>query len=379
VTGDPAPLRILHVLAPARYGGLESVVHTLANGQRAAGHDVTVVGIFSEAPRDHPFWSGMRATIGERAVPVIVPARGYLAERRAIRRLLGDEPAQILHTHGYRPDVLVAPEGRRAGAATITTVHGFGGGRWKNRTYEWLQRRAFRRFDGVVAVSAKLAGELVAAGVPQPLVHCVPNAWAPVGDAVPRETARERLLLPADVPVIGWVGRMSGAKAPDVMVDAFARVEHRDALLSFVGDGPLRSSIELGLKDVGPASRIRWHGMVPDAGRLIPAFDVLAITSRTEGTPMVLLEAMAAGVPVVATAVGGIPDVISDREAVLVESGDAPGIARAIDSILANAAAAEARAAAARARLRQDFNVARWVDRYDRIYRSCLAAGRRSR
>lgn len=366
------PLKVVHILAPARFGGLESVVHTLATGQQRAGHHVTVVGVFTGTPAGHPFWSSIDASAGLRAIPIVVSARDYVRERRAVRAILQDTAPDVLHTHGYRPDVLAAPQARREGVATVTTVHGFSGGSMKNRLYEWLQRRAFRTFDGVVAVSARLGEELVGTGVPADIVSSVPNAWSLPGAPLSRYAARQRLQLPQDVPVIGWVGRMNQAKAPDVMLEAFASVEDSRPLLSLVGDGPLRPSLELRVGREAAGSRVRWHGEVSQAGRLLPAFDALAITSRTEGTPMVLLEAMAAGVPIVTTAVGGIPAVVSSSEAVLVEPGDAQGIARALDVIVAGDPSAHERAQAARARLDRDFAVEPWVERYDEIYRSCL-------
>jgi glycosyltransferase involved in cell wall biosynthesis len=371
-----SPVRITHVVAPARFGGLETVVEALAKGQRSAGHSVTVVGVFSETPSQHPFWQSIETSPGVRAVPVVLPGRAYIAERRALRRILAETRAQVVHTHGYRPDVLTSPEGRRVGAATVTTVHGFSGGSLKNRAYEWLQRRTFRTLDGVVAVSSKLERELIASGIPDDLVWCIPNAWASPADPLPKRAARDTLGLPQGVPVIGWVGRMSRAKAPDVMLEAFACLEDQEARLSLIGDGPLRAPLELRMRNHEVARRVHWHGMVPDASRLLTAFDVLAISSWTEGTPMILLEAMAAGVPVVTTAVGGIPDVVSRTEAVLVDAGDPRGIARALGYVLAGPSEAAERADAAQVRLGRDFAVEPWVRRYEEVYRSCLSRSR---
>src|SRR5690606_13389587 len=153
--GRPS-LRIVHLLAPARYGGCESVVLTLARGQSAAGHQVTVVCSFTETPDGEPFWEQLARLPGVCAVPLVLGARQYVAERRAVRNVLRALKADVLHTHGYRSDVLASPLARAMGIATVTTVHGFTGNGFRNRAYEWLQRRAYRRFDSVVAVSAKL-------------------------------------------------------------------------------------------------------------------------------------------------------------------------------------------------------------------------------
>src|SRR6185503_10335621 len=145
-------------------------------------------------------------------------------------------------------------------------------------------------------------------GVPPDRIRLMPNAWS--GEApLPREVAREKLGLPQNGWIIGWVGRLSGEKGPDVMLRAFRRLPP-EAQLSVVGDGPLRTSLEGEARAENLGDRVRWHGSVPDAGRLMTAFDAVALSSRTEGTPMTVLEAMAAGVPVVATSVGGVPDLL---------------------------------------------------------------------
>jgi glycosyltransferase involved in cell wall biosynthesis len=363
---------IVHLLAPAAYGGLESVVLTLAAGQAALGDDVTVVGTFATPPDGQPFWDVLRGIADVRAVPLVLGGRQYRAERQAVRRTLEEVRADVLHTHGYRPDVLAAPVARSMGVGTVTTVHGFTGNGWKNRSYEWLQRRAYRRFDAVVAVSRKLGHELATVGVPERIIHCIPNAWAPVSDSLPKDEARAALGLPHDGSVVGWIGRMSPEKAPDQALEAFMALASGDAHLSFVGDGRMRAAVQARAEAEGLNGRIHWHGVVPGAGRYLEAFDALLITSWTEGTPIVLLEAMAAGVPVVTTAVGGIPDAVSDSEAVLVDAGDIGGLARGLDAILAGAPEALQRARAARRRLADSHAVEPWVRRYDDVYKSCL-------
>ncbi|MDT8342165.1 MAG: glycosyltransferase, partial [Longimicrobiales bacterium] len=260
----------------------------------------------------------------------------------------------------------------------------FTGGGARNRFYEWLQRRSFRRMDAVVAVSEALRRELEAGGVPAAHVHLVRNAWSPPADLLVRAAARAALGLPAGAtdqqPLVGWVGRMTEEKAPDVALRAFldlaGRVGPSAPHLVLVGDGRMRAALAAEAAASGAGDRVHFPGVVPDAGRLLKAFDVLILSSWTEGTPMVLLEAMAAEVPVVTTAVGGIPDVVSDAEAHLVPAGDVSGLARALEDVMTNGAAAAERAAAARRRLERDLSVEDFAHRYGEIYRACLMARR---
>jgi glycosyltransferase involved in cell wall biosynthesis len=298
---------------------------------------------------------------------ICVGAKAYGEERRIVARLMQELNADILHTHGYRPAVLHGSAARRLGIAAVATSHGFIGGGWKNRVYEYLMRRAFRSYDAVVAVSQPMFDFLRDAGVPADRLHCTPNAWSEGLPFVDRAAARDRLGIPHDAACAGFAGRVSHEKGMDVLLDALTRMAS-PPLLAVIGDGPLRTGLEQAAHDRGIAGHVRWCGAVPNAGTLMKAFDVFVLSSRTEGTPMVLLEAIAAGVPVVATAVGGIPDVVSSDEALLVPSEDPGSLADAVAHSLSDREAAAARAARAAKRLAEEYGAAEWVSRYDAVY-----------
>lgn len=364
-----APLSILHVLAPAATGGLERVVQALAGGQARRGHRVTVAPIV--AGPDHPFLDsleGMRVTVA----PIVLRGRAYRQERGAVRAIVGDVGARIVHTHGYRANVVDASAVRGPRVRIVTTVHGFAGGGWRNQLYEALQRRALRRFDAVVAVSEPQRRALVARHVPSARVHLIPNGYQSIGPALERSEARAALGLPADGYVIGWVGRLGREKGLDVLLAALGLIRDRPVTAAVIGAGRERASLEAQAAALGIAPMIRWMGLVPDAARVFRAFDVFVLSSRTEGTPIALFEAMDAGIPVVATAVGGIPAVVSTNEAMLVQSEDPVGLARALRATYDEASAAQHRVIAARHRLVEVYGVEPWLDRYDRLYASLV-------
>src|SRR5262249_54808682 len=153
-----------------------------------------------------------------------------------------------------------------------------------------------------------------------------------------RAAARSALGLDPNQFVIGWVGRMTPEKGLDVMVDAMKALVDSPVMLCAVGDGAERAPCEARAASLGVSDHIRWAGLVREAGRYFQAFDVLALSSRTEGVPMVVLEAMAAEIPLVVTAVGGIPDVVSPREAMLVPSEKPDELAGAIKRVFENRA-----------------------------------------
>ena len=371
---------VIHLTAPGSVGGLERVVHALAVGQRDLGYEVCVVAIVDPQSRqgagegerkgagDHEFVTNLSAR-GVRVLQFELPARAYLRERALIADVCREIAPDVLHTHGYRPDVIDAGVARKLGIPTVTTVHGSTGGDWKNRCYERLQRRAFRRFDAVVAVSAPLAQRLSVNGVASDRLHLIPNAYHSTGVILGRSAARRALAIPDDQFVIGYVGRLSREKGADVLLAAAGKLRDLPVAVSIIGDGRERAALQQQARSLILASRVIWHGMVPDAGRLLRAFDVFVLSSRTEGTPIVLLEAMAAGVPIVATHVGGVPDVVSSKEALLVPSEDPDSLASAIRTIHADIGAARARAARATERLHREFGHIPWVRQYETVYR----------
>ena len=365
-------LTILHLLAPAPVGGLETVVSTLAVAQRREGHTVVVAPTLSTPADGWNFAASLEQTDVALA-PLIVGRRSYFREQQLIRGLCRSRGVNIVHTHGYRSDLVGGHAGRKAGVPIVTTVHGFTGGGLKNRTYEQLQRFAFRRFDAVVAVSQLQADQLRASGVPAQRLRIVPNALAAHAAPLARAEARRALGLPADGLLAGWVGRISREKGIDVFIDALASLSDIPIHSAILGDGPERITEAARAESIAPARNI-WLGAVPDAAKYFAAFDLFVLSSRTEGLPMVMLEAMAAGVPIVATKVGGIPDLLSPREGMLVASEDPAALAAAMRVTLDDPGAATERARAAQLRQRAEFDVGPWSARYEAIYRELIAA-----
>jgi len=361
---------VLHVIAPGVVGGAERVVHALAIGRHRAGLGVRVVAVLASGADRHPFLAPLEQA-GVETIPLRVHPRAYVRERTAIADLCRRLRPDVVHTHGYHVDVVDAGAARRAGVPTVTTVHGFTGGDWKSWIYERLARRAFRRFDAVVAVSRPLARDLERGGVPAARLHMVPNA-SPANDLppLPRDQARAGLAVPNGRFHVGWVGRLTPEKGADVLLAALPLLADLPLVVSVVGEGRQRPQLQQSAASLGLGDRVRWLGNVAEAGRLFAGFDVFALSSRTEGTPIVLFEAMAARTPIVASAVGGVPDVVSPREALLIGADDPAALARAIRAVHGDPAAAADRARRANERLASEFAPGPWLEQYERIYRS---------
>lgn len=363
------PCSIMHVVSAGMVGGLETVVHALATGHADAGHTVRVVTVFDDEPAKH--FLGRFAGTGVLTESLHITGRGYGRERAAAEAVFARARPDVVHTHGLRPDVVDAPAARALGIATMTTVHGYTASSLRTRLYAYIQRSCLRSFDAVVAVSNQLARTL-AAHVDVSRLHVIPNAFIPGAALVSRAAARARLGVRDDRFLIGWIGRLSPEKGVDVAVHALAYLARAlpgaSLELAVLGEGSTRSDAQRLARHVGVAPLITWHGARPDAARLMRAFDVFVLSSRAEGTPMVLLEAMFAKTPIVATRVGGVPEMLSPDDALLVKRNDPRALAAAIQQVRANQGAAAARAEHAAEVLADRYDGQAWLDAYAALY-----------
>jgi glycosyltransferase involved in cell wall biosynthesis len=331
----------------------------------------SVATVVHSDPERHPVIRRLQED-GVPVHPVLVPHRAYVRERRAVHRLLETRRPDIVHTHGYRADLLDAGIARGLGIPTVTTIHGSSRMNWRTALYEAVQFRLLRRFQAVVAVSRPLVGDLTRAGVPPQRIHLVPNAWDGRAQLLSRAAARRALGLPLDAFVVGWVGRLIPVKGCDVFVHAVSRLRDPSVHASIVGSGPEQQRLEALVARHGLAGRVHFHGCREGAASLFRAFDVWVLSSRSEGTPMVLFEAMAAGVPIVAADVGGVADVVSQAEACVVPPEDPDTIAARLRDIRAGRLCMRDRVAAASTRLVERFSTARWIAGYVEVYRLLL-------
>ena len=367
VARSSAPMTILHITAPAAVGGLERVVEGLAGGHAALGHQVHVVAVIQPSDPE-PQMIRVLNQSGVRVHVLRISSRRYLAERAYVARICRQLRPHVVHTHGFRSDVVDGGVARRLGIATVTTVHGFTRNAGRGRLYEWLQRRSHARFDAVVAVSDAQTRDLQAAGVPASRLTVLRNAWAGSAEWLPRDEARAALGVPAGKINVGWVGRLSHEKGPDIFIEAIGRTKDNRLHASIIGGGREREALEAKVAALGIGNRVRFCGQLNDAARHFRGFDLFVMSSRTEGAPIVLFEAMAAEIPVVATAVGGVPEIAGRGEATLVAPDDPVALAAAIDDALANPERMRAQARLALETLRSAYSAENWLTAYASLY-----------
>jgi glycosyltransferase involved in cell wall biosynthesis len=344
-------------------------VQLLARGLHGRGREIHILAILDHSGLGEEFLEPLEH-VGVPIHRLRIHSRNYAAELRFVHRTCRKLSPHVVHTHGSRTDVLDATLARLLDFPTVTTVHGASRLGGRSALYEWLQERSYRRFDAVVAVSEPLRAELVRRlGVPAERVHLIPNAWPGDVEFLPRAVALQQLGLgQTAVPIIGWIGRLIPVKGADVFLSALSLMQDLPWQAVVVGDGPERPALIDLAQSLGIDERLRFAGTVVSAARLNRAFDVYVLSSRSEGTPIALLEAMAANVPVVASAVGGIPVLLGDSAGVLVPPNSPAALASALRRALSDTDGMQRLARTAAMLIEQEYAPGPFLDRYDRLY-----------
>ncbi len=295
-------------------------------------------------------------------------------------RLIREFKPDIVHTHLAKAGTLGRVAARIAGVpVVIHTFHGtvFRGyfGSLRSRLFLEIERALARVSTRLVAITAGQRRELVALGIgSDATVVEIPLGLelAPFIDAPSRTEARVALGLPEDAPVVAIVARLVPIKDVGLFLRTLAKLK-RPAIGLIVGDGEERASLESLAVSLGIASRCRFLGWQRDVRSIYAAADVVVLTSRNEGSPVSIIEAMAAARPVVCTDVGGVSDVVaSGVSGILVPYGDADGLAAAIDGLLADPAMRERLGNEARNAVSPRYDVSRLVTDITALYASLV-------
>lgn len=387
------PVRVLRVVGRLNMGGPALHVTYLAAGLAERGYETTLVAGSLATGEDS------MAFVAERlGVPVlrleelrrdISPVRDLIAVRRLAGLIRSLRP-HILHTHTAKAGALGRIAAMLAGdARPPIVVHTFHGhvlrgyfGPVRTAAFRRLERWLARRSTALVAVSPQVRDDLVELGVAAPERFTVVRLGIALEERVAadgdrRAEARRLLGIPPDRFVVGWIGRMTAVKRTEDVVFAFRRLRETgvDARLCLVGDGPDRAAVERRAHDLGVMRQTLFLGFQEDVAPFYAAFDALVLPSVNEGTPVSAIEALAAGRPVVATRVGGVPDVVRDGEdGYLVDPGAVDDLAARLATLAADPGLRERMGAAGRDRVRKRYAVDRLVDDVDRLYRSLLGS-----
>jgi glycosyltransferase involved in cell wall biosynthesis/protein-tyrosine-phosphatase len=359
-----SPLRICHVMSADLWAGAEvQLATTTAYMVEQPGVSVSAV-LFNEGP--------LAERLEQLGVPVTIVdehATSALGILRCLVRFFKEHDIDVVHTHRYKDSVLAAIAAKLAGVRhVVRTVHGLrepmsGWAALKFRLYEALDRLALLCcVDLVIAVSMRMADTLRASGYRPTSVTHIHNGvdLSAIDERIKKDPActRRELGIEPDAIVVGTVGRLSAVKGHATLLRAARRILHRhpNATFLIVGSGPLDSELRAEAARLGIGDACVFAGARRDVHDLMAAIDVFVLPSLDEGIPMALLEAMALRIPVVATAVGGVPEVVQDGvTGILVPAADHEALADASLRLIADREWAHAVGARGRQLVEQRF------------------------
>jgi glycosyltransferase involved in cell wall biosynthesis len=331
-------MRIAHLTASTFFGGPERQMLGLAQSLSASQVESVFLS-FSEKGRCRSFLSRVR-TAGFEGVEIEHDTPRLWAATRAVTEHLARVQPDVLFCHGYKASLLGRIAARRCGIPVVAVSRGWTHESWKVRLYEALDRWHLRWMDRVVAVSEGQAAKVRRCGVKADRIRVIHNAVDPERFADPDPNYQIKLRRFFREPfeqIVGAAGRLSPEKGFDVLIAAAAQVVKIDESVGFLlfGEGPCKAELVKQIDSAGLNHYFVLSGFRPDLDRFFPFLDLLVLPSHTEGLPNVVLEAFASGVPVVATAVGGTPEVVEDRvSGYLTPPGDAGALAgRILDAL----------------------------------------------
>ncbi len=330
--------------------------------------------------------NAFREALREEGIPASSIVQRSVTDRRTLaglREACDRFAPDIVQTHAVKGHFLMRLSGIGTKRPWVAVHHGYTFTDLKMRAYNQLDRWSLRAPARILTVSQAFERQLRELGVPANRITVLHNSIDPDWMAglestagVPDSSAlRSRLGIAPGERVVLTVGRLSFEKAHTDLVTAISRLPPNDSVrLIIVGEGPERGRIEQTIRDLGLGARVTLAGFVRDPRPYYAAADIVALSSLTEGSPNALLEAMAAGVPGVATAVGGIPEIVQDSESALLGPSRQPeALASALAATLADPEAGRRRAANARSLVERRHSPQARVLFLAKLYRDLLA------
>jgi len=367
-------MRVLQLISSGGYYGAENMLLNLVSHDAQAISD-NLLAVFDN--RHQPNHDLYHRALEKGVNAELISCQGR-ADRRAVReiqRLVRARGIDLMHTHGYKADIYGYLAARSEDTPLVATCHNWLAGGAALAAYNFLDRMALKRFDAVCAVSPAIAQELVSLGLHRERVTVIPNGIDVTAfDATP--IARHEPAQGEARQVVGIVARLDLQKGFDYLLRAVAslRGSFPALRLLIVGEGPDREAIEQMVRRYDLGEVVTMAGQQTDMPAAYASMDIFVLPSLNEGLPMTLLEAMAAGKPIIATRVGAIATVIADQETgLLIAPADGAGLTHALRQLLADSGLRRRLGRNGRAKVAQNFTAGAMVQKYRDVYKQVLA------
>ncbi len=376
--GMKTPVRVLQLTSSLGFYGAEQMIMTLITALDSESFDVRLAALEKKRVSSNAIVSTARAAGFD---AVTLPCRGWLdwGAIQELKSLVEEQRIEILHCHEPKSRLYGAVVSRMTGVPMVATHHNWTGQNLRTRLVELIDAAVLHSCQRVVAVSGSVAESMRRVLISSSRIEVIPNGidLSVFKDSQQNSELRASLGIPPGVPVIGAVGRLDIQKAHERLIEAARKLTDagQDAIYLIVGEGVERPRLESLVRNLGLSDRVLLPGYRSDIKPFLAIMDLFVLPSRREGTPMALLEAMAMRKPVVATAVGGVPDVLTDGiDGIMLPESGVGGLSDALLRLLRDPALARQMARSGRRRVENEFSSRRMASRYEDIYRRCLIA-----
>lgn len=373
--------KVLQLRSSLGIFGAETMILELSKGLRSLGI-ASVVGVLNNTRVPHTEMADAAKQSGLETV--VVDCNGPIDVRaaRRLRDYVAGHDISLVHAHGYKANAYALLASRGLPVARVATVHPWTetSYNWRARLYTALDQRWLKRFHRIVAVSETVRDQVLGLGLPASGVLFIDNG-IDVGrfnGDQDRLNVRRRLGLPVNNLIVGSIGRLVPEKGYERLLRAAKTVvQHRpDVRFVIVGEGQERPTLEALREQLGLQDHVCLLGQRNDVPELLKAFDLFVMSSVSEGLPMVILEAMAAGKAVVSTGVGAIPEVLEHGRCGLLSDPDGTDLAAKILELMGNEKKARSLAQAAQQRILRDYSCEAMAKKYAMVYEEALSVVR---
>lgn len=366
-------LKVLQLICPTGFYGAERWILTLAKNLDPERVQCDLAVTVEPSLQELELEKQYRKLVGT-THKVSMSGRFDIAVIQRLCRLIRSEGYQIIHTHGYKSDILGLIAARLTGIVAITTPHGFENAEdWKLKAYIGLGNQFLKWFDLVVPLSEQLCEDVYQIGVKRKKVRYIQNGV----DLDEVESVRNGAeTIPKQTKRVGFIGQMISRKNIFDLLDIFNELadSHPDLELTLLGDGDQRKDLERYASDLSNCEKIKFLGFRDDRLLWLKSFDLFVMTSTLEGIPRCLMETMAMGIPVAAYDIPGIDQLVDHgKTGLLARPGDKGSLRQHWETLLYDSETAQAISNQARDYVWDRFSGKRMAEEYEQLFRSALS------